>query len=182
MSVLATLGVLGATSVGAASVIGLLSLVAVITAAGVILHKNPVIGAFLLVAHLLSVAGMFVVLGAYFMAVIQVLVYAGAIMVLVLFVIMLLNLRRERRRGTGLAPAVGAVAFGAALVLLLGKAALTFAPEKVARLALWSDFGTVHEFANAMFGRYFYPFEIVALALTAAMIGAILLAKRDLEG
>ena len=77
---------------------------------------------------------------------------------------------------------VGAVAFGAALVVLLGKAALTFAPEKVAKLALWSDFGTVHEFANAMFGRYFYPFEIVALALTAAMIGAILLAKRDLEG
>lgn len=175
------LALLGAMGLGQAGVLGGLALVAIVSAIGVITHRNPVIGAFLLVAHLLSVAGLFVVLNAYFLAVIQVLVYAGAIMVLVLFVIMLLNLERERRRGSGLAPAVGSLVLGAALVWLLGKAALTFAPESSGALSAWGEFGTVSALAAAMFGRYFYPFEIVALALTAAMIGAILLAKRDLE-
>jgi NADH-quinone oxidoreductase subunit J len=178
---LAMLGFLDGMSLGEAGIIGGLGLIALATAIGVVTHRNPIIGAFLLVAHLLSVAGLFVVLGAYFLAVIQVLVYAGAIMVLVLFVIMLLNLGRERRRGSGLVPTVGALGLGVALVWLLGKAAITFAPEKTVELPLWTGFGTVAALAEAMFGRYFYPFEIVALALTAAMIGAILLAKRDLE-
>jgi NADH-quinone oxidoreductase subunit J len=177
----AVLGLLGAMSLGQTGVLGALGLIAVVTAIGVITHRNPIIGAFLLVAHLLTVAGLFVVLNAYFLAVIQVLVYAGAIMVLVLFVIMLLNLGRERRRGSGLVPSVGALGLGIALVWLLGKAAVTFAPQAGVDRAAWSEFGTVAALAAAMFGRYFYPFEVVALALTAAMIGAILLAKRDLE-
>jgi NADH-quinone oxidoreductase subunit J len=181
MSGLALLGVVAAMSLGETGVLAGLGIVAIVSALGVITHRNPVIGAFLLVAHLLSVAGLFVVLNAYFLAVIQVLVYAGAIMVLVLFVIMLLNLERERRRGSGVAPAAGAMALGIALVWLLGKAAVTFAPETASGMTAWGEFGTVSALAAAMFGRYFYPFEIVALALTAAMIGAILLAKRDLE-
>ncbi len=156
-----------------------LAAIAVATALAVVLHRSLVIEALFLVLHLLSIAGLYVLLGAYFFAAIQVIVYAGAILVLIVFVIMLLNLGRETRGRPGMLPYSLALVLGSLLVLVLARAARDFTPR--AGLAPDPEWGTVGRIADAMFGPYFFPFEIVSLVLVAGMIGAILLAKRHLE-
>lgn len=161
----------------------ILAAIAVITALVVVLRRNLVVQALFLVLHLLTVAGLYALLGAYFMAVIQVLVYAGAIMVLIVFVIMLLNLGREARTGPGLVPLSFALILGLLLVLLFGRAARQFSTAQGGmELTMDPAWGSVGRIADALFGPYFFPFEVVSLVLVAAMIGAIVLAKRHLEG
>lgn len=159
----------------------LLAALAVVTALLVVFHRKLVIQALFLVLHMLTIAGLYLLLGAYFLAAIQVIVYAGAITVLIVFVIMLLNLHKEARGGPGMLPLGLALVLGLLLVLLLGRAARDFAPVTNG-LALDPDFGSVAQIAEALFGNYFFPFEIVSLILLAGMIGAIMLAKRNLEG
>jgi NADH-quinone oxidoreductase subunit J len=159
---------------------GALALIAVVTALVVVLHRSLVIEALFLVLHLLTIAGLYVLLGAYFFAAIQVIVYAGAILVLIIFVIMLLNLGRESRGRPGMLPYSLALVLGSMLVLLLARAARAYQPRTggLARDMAW---GSVGKIADALFGPYFFPFEVVSLVLVAGMIGAILLAKRHLE-
>jgi NADH-quinone oxidoreductase subunit J len=159
---------------------GVLALIAVATALVVVLHRNLVIEALFLVLHLLTVAGLYVLLGAYFFAAIQVIVYAGAILVLIIFVIMLLNLGRESRGRGGMLPYSLALILGSMLVLFLARAARAYQP-RTGGLAGDPAWGSVGRIADAMFGPYFFPFEVVSLVLVAGMIGAILLAKRHLE-
>ena len=152
---------------------------ALVTAGIVVFHRNPVICALGLVGNLLSVAVLFLALGAQFIATLQVIVYAGAIMVLILFVIMLLALPREdrvlRARAGG-----GTLAAVAACATML--AALVAAIKTIRPAAPPSDpaFGTAAWVARELFTTWFYPFELVSLVLIAAMAGAILLAKREL--
>ncbi len=183
------LGLIGAALTGASSgvtsgVFAALALVAVVTALAVVLHRNVVVQALFLVLHLLTIAGLYVSLGAYFFAAIQVLVYAGAILVLIVFVIMLLNLGKDRS-SPGLLSLGLALVLGVLLVLLLGRAGRGFNAPAIgagAGLPADPDWGTVARMADALFGPYFFPFEVVSLILIAGMIGAILLAKRHLEG
>lgn len=181
----ALLGLIGTagTLAGQPALFAALALVAIVTALAVVMHRNVVVQALFLVLHLLTIAGLYVLLGAYFLAAIQVLVYAGAILVLIVFVIMLLNLGKEPG-GPGLLSLSLAVVFGTLLVLLLGRAGRQFAMPVDAAAALPPDpdFGSVARMADALFGPYFFPFEVVSLVLIAGMIGAILLAKRHLEG
>ncbi|HHN75661.1 MAG TPA: NADH-quinone oxidoreductase subunit J [Acidobacteria bacterium] len=174
LGVMATMGAVQLT------VFALLALLALGSALVVVLHRNPVVEGLFLVLHLLSIAGFYALLEAYFFAVVQVLIYAGAIMVLIIFVIMLLNLQPEAKGGPGLVPVFFAFVLGLALVLLLTRAGISFAPEP-AMGAVASDFGTAAGMGREIFGTYFYPFELVSLALLSAMAGAILLAKRHLE-
>jgi NADH-quinone oxidoreductase subunit J len=158
--------------------------VTVITAILVIVQRNPVASAIYLIITLFSLAGIYLLLNAQFIAVIQVLVYAGAIMVLFLFVIMLLNLEREKKiitrhrmqkvfgvfLGIILLAQIGMV-FNS--VLLEGSKG-TFPPEKVAAL------GNTQVVARLLFTDYLLPFEITSVLLLVAIIGAIVLAKRQI--
>jgi NADH-quinone oxidoreductase subunit J len=161
-----------------------LAVVTVITAILVIVQRNPVASAIYLIITLFSLAGIYLLLNAQFIAVIQVLVYAGAIMVLFLFVIMLLNLEREKKiitrhrmqkvfgvfLGIILLAQIGMV-FNS--VLLEGSKG-TFPPEKVAAL------GNTQVVARLLFTDYLLPFEITSVLLLVAIIGAIVLAKRQI--
>ena len=159
---------------------------AVGSALACITRRSPVASALWLVVTLFALAALFVLLDAQFIAVLQVLVYAGAIMVLFLFVIMLLNLGRagptDLKGPLGLI--VGVLLAGGLLVQLLGlrQAApapgLVLAPGVLARTA--AEQGMVPAVARPLFGTYLVPFEITSILLLAAMVGAVVLAKRKL--
>ena len=151
-----------------------------------ITRKNPIASALWLVVTLFSIAALFVLLDAQFLAVLQVLVYAGAIMVLFLFVIMLLNLGRPGPSDIKGPLGLGvAVLLGAALLFLLQPvtrttllSAITLPPGSVP--ALQQQQGIVGAVANPLFGAYLIPFEIASVLLLAAIVGAVVLAKRKL--
>jgi len=162
------------------------SAVAVATAVMCITRRNPVASALYLIGTLFCVAVLFVLLDAQFIGVLQVLVYAGAIMVVFLFVIMLLNLGRG-----GPADMKGPVGIAVA-VLLAGGLLLQFrvlrqaAPPEAIRLpegalvALQRERGVVGAVAGPLFSEYVIPFEITSMLLLAALVGAVVLAKRRL--
>jgi len=154
---------------------------ALITGLGVVTRKNPITGAMLLVAHFMMLAGLYLLLNAQFMAAIQVLVYAGAIMVLVVFVIMLLNLGREEKVTDRLRSREG---IGVLLVMVLGGI-LIFAfsrgsHEGTMLHANAVQNGTIQGVAGALFTTYVFPFEMISLVLLAAAVGAVVLTKRKL--
>jgi NADH-quinone oxidoreductase subunit J len=144
----------------------------------VVAHKSPIYSTLSLVLTLFSVAVLFVLLGAPFIATLQLLIYAGAILVLFLFVIMLLNVGRQEgipggHRAQLVTAILGAVGFAAALWLLLlptlgtgGHAPLT---EELVSLS---------GLAQELFAEYLLPFEIVGLLLLVAVIGATVVARR----
>ncbi len=142
--------------------------------------RNPLYGALLLIVSFFFVAGLYILLFAHTMAVLQILVYAGAIMVLFTFVIMLLNLSKKElgdesktvAKGVGI---VGAIAFGVKSILLLESQTLHI-PGK----PLPANFGSVDAVADTLFQNYLVPFELTGLLLLVAVIGAVVLAKRTL--
>ena len=151
-----------------------------------ITRKNPVASALWLVVTLFALAAMFVLLDAQFIAALQVLVYAGAIMVLFLFVIMLLNLGRPGPSDIKGPAGVATAAILAGLLLLqlrvLGQApppdAIQLPAGTVAEMQVRQ--GMVGAVANPLFEAYLIPFEIASLLLLAAIVGAVVLAKRKL--
>jgi NADH-quinone oxidoreductase subunit J len=151
-----------------------------------ITRKSPVASALWLVVTLFALAAMYVLLDAQFIAALQVLVYAGAIMVLFLFVIMLLNLGRpgptDIKGPLGLL--IAAVLAGTLLLQL--RVLSTVAPPEAIQLppgtvaALQQRQGMVGAVAGPLFDAYLIPFEIASLLLLAAIVGAVVLAKRKL--
>jgi NADH-quinone oxidoreductase subunit J len=157
-----------------------LAVLALISAGIVVWHRNPVVCALALAFNLVAIAGFYLLLNAQFLALLQVIVYAGAIMVLILFVIMLLNLPVEaKRRKVGMIQGVLGFVSAVALAVLLGLAMADFAGSE-SFSATSAEFGTVSALGLDLFSRFFYPFEAVSLLLLVAMIGAVLLAKRRL--
>src|SRR5216684_3578372 len=153
--------------------------IAVIFALMVVLHRNPVVGALALVASFFALAVMYVLLEAPFLAALQVIVYAGAIMVLFLFVIMLLNLQhQEEPRTRPVQQFLGytsSAAFGLALIYYLAKFGVTKLPDG----PFVSDARTV---GIRMFEAYIFPFEMVSILLLAAIVGALILSGRGAGG
>ncbi len=160
----------------------LLAAGAVATAILTITRRNPVSAAMFLVVHFVCLSGLYLTLQAQLLAALQVIVYAGAIMVLVLFVIMLLNLGdeeklAERVNQRRILPMALGLAFALQLaIVFLSKPSPQFA--KMAENA--GEIGTVESIGQTMFTTYLFPFEAVSLLLLAAIIGAIILAKRRL--
>ena len=147
---------------------------AILSALSVILQKSVVHSAISLVAALFFVAVLFLTLEAAMVAVLQILVYAGAIMVLFLFVIMLLNPQSAEKR----APFWRALGAVAALVLALELAAF-FLPVEKAREGLKEGFGSPEMLARSLFTDFVLPFEIASVLLLVAVVGAVVLAKRE---
>ncbi len=150
----------------------------------VITARNTVHSVLFLVANFLFVAALYVVLHAEFLAVIQVLVYAGGIVVLYLFVVMLVNLKRPpeahadpRRRGR-LGLAVAGLLL-AQLVAVLGYSATQAVPAAAAAATAPAG-GNVEAVGWLLYTDYLVPFEVASMLLLVAMIGAIILAKREL--
>ena len=156
----------------------LLTLLAIGSAVVVVVHRNPIVSALALAFNLVAIAGFYLLMDAQFIALLQVIVYAGAIMVLILFVVMLLNLPDELRGHPAgaiqrlLGPALGAL-FAALLAQSFLRASVVFPPRA-------QGFGTIEVLGRELYGRFFYPFEVVSLLLVVAMVGAVLLAKKKI--
>ncbi len=164
----------------AAAAFYVLAGLAIVSALGMVLNfRNTVAGAMCLVVTMLSLAGIFAILEAHFVAVLQIMVYAGAILVLFLFVVMLLNLRSDefsapQSRGVKLA--------GAALGVwaLLGFVALL--PGALPEVKeIPADFGSYRHVGLALYRTYVVSFEVASFLLLAAIVGAVVLAKRRLS-
>jgi NADH-quinone oxidoreductase subunit J len=141
--------------------------------------RNPVTSAMFLVLTIVSMAGLFVLLHAFFLAAVQVLVYAGAVMVLFLFVIMLLDLKEEERRKIKSFGLVAGVVSVGAIAAIFMRSLLSTKPG--AGLPTPTAAGDTATLGAMLFKDYLLPFEIVSLLLLVAMVGVILLSKKDLK-
>lgn len=156
----------------------LLSVIAIASALGMILSKNTVNSALLLVLNLITISGIYLLLQAQFIALIQILVYAGAIMVLFLFVIMLLNLQDEEsffdrlRVKYIVAFLLGVVIFGQILYSIGGAADLL---PQISDQMIFA--GTVEALGEVLYTDFLFVFEMTAILLTAAVVGAIMIAQ-----
>ena len=170
---------------GSGIVLFVLGAVAVLGAIGVITRKNAVHSALLLIATLMAIAGIYVVLEAEFLAAVQVLVYAGGVMVLFLFVIMLVDLEQRGKKVEDVHRRIsaGAVAAGAVLtlvflfLLLSSFAGQVVGPPAAASDVLHAEGGNIGAVAMTMFQYYLLPFELVSVLLLVAMVGAVYLAR-----
>jgi len=160
--------------------------VAVGSAVGVVLQKNPVGSLLFMIGTLASIAGIFVLLEAHFLAAIQVMVYAGAIMVLFLFVIMLLNLghdyQADMKRGFGALVAFGVTGLLAGLIARqMGSAdenpIYQYFPGPEGMDRILAEQGAIGAIAQPLFTDYLVAFELVGLLLLVALVGAVALAR-----
>jgi NADH-quinone oxidoreductase subunit J len=143
--------------------------------------KNPVHCVLLLIATFFTIAGQFLLLNAQFLAAVHIIVYAGAIMVLFLFVLMMLNIGRETtllRKSVAGRVAV-TVAAGMLLITLLG--AFRGSAELATGNQHDTQIGTVERLGKVLFTDFVVPFEIAGILFLAAMVGAVLVSKRDLK-
>ena len=148
-------------------------------AIAVVAQRNPLYSAISLIGVFVSLACLYVMLAAPFIAAVQVIVYAGAIMVLVVFVIMLLNVEEEVRRRTKLAFLVPAAVVLAG-VLVAEATFIIFLMEGSPKTSV-SDTGLTSSIGAALFTEYLLPFEITSILLLMAIVGAMTLARRIKE-
>ncbi len=163
----------------------LFALIAVTSGVAMVLHRNPVYSAIFLIVTLFAFAGFFVLLNAPFVAAVHIIVYAGAIMVLFLFVIMLLNLKRDpaRERGKMTRRTLGAILV---LAFIVELGALFFAATGNDGVSnnvpsATSIVGSTAVVGKSLFTTYLFPFEVASILLLVGMVGAIVLAKRKLD-
>lgn len=155
-----------------------LAVLAIASALGMVLNKNTVNSALFLVLNMVSIAGIYLLLQAQFLALIQILVYAGAIMVLFLFVIMLLNLDDEKSlfnklRGKYITAFLLGVVVVSLILYSLGGVT-DFLPEISPKMQLA---GTVEALGDVLYTDYLFAFEMTAILLTAAVVGALMIAQ-----
>jgi len=164
----------------------IMSLIIIACAIGVVFQKNPIYSAVFLIQTMVSLAVLYVLLHAQFVAAVQVMVYAGAIMVIFVFVIMLLNLNKDDLKGDRnklplQKPA--AIILGLILVVMIGVimtrtiyqgAQGEYTPE------VMDQIGNTQLVGKMLFTKYVLPFEIASILLFAAIVGAIVLAKKQI--
>lgn len=148
-----------------------------------ITRRSPVMSALYLILNFFALAGLYLTLHAQFIAVIQILVYAGAIMVLFLFVIMLLNLGDEKKLNEKISykkiTAAG-LSFGL-LMELLYIVSYAKSDLPLTHIERATEIGTVEYVGKALFTDFLFPFEVTSILLLAAIIGAVVLAKKKMD-
>jgi len=157
-----------------------LSAIMVISALLVVFSKNPVDSVIYLIICFIGMAGQYILLNAQFLAVVHVIVYTGAIMVLFLFVIMLLNLNKEIILQKSRVTRISAVITGG-LFLRVMLAATRHVLEIKVRYPFDSTIGLVSEVGKTLFHEFLLPFEISSVLFISAMIGAVMFGKKDVE-
>jgi NADH-quinone oxidoreductase subunit J len=158
------------------------AVVAVVFALAAVVARSPMTNVLSLVVMFFAMAGIFAILGMDFLAAIQVIVYSGAVLVLFLFVIMLLNIRRVERLGSGrgfqaMLGALVAAAVGAMVLVIAGL----LLPEQGGVLPGAAEAGTAPAIGRALLSTHLFAFEFITLVLVAAIVGAVYLSKRELR-
>ena len=156
----------------------LLSFLAVFCALMTVLSKNPIHSVIYLIACFFAIAGHYLLLNAQFLAVVHIMVYAGAIMVLFLFTLMLMNLNEESEKHKPAIARIGAVVAAGLLGFVL-IAALVRTESLGYTDPGFSDISTIKNLGKVLLDEYFFPFEFASILLLTAMIGAVLLSKKD---
>lgn len=155
-----------------------LSLLAIGAAVGVVLSKSPVYSVLWLIVVFFSISGHYVLMNAQFLAIVNIIVYAGAIMVLFLFVIMLMNLNAGAEPAKNIYLKAAGIIAGMSLLVVL-VAALSDAAAIKAPLAGGSDIGLIKNLGRVLFKTYVIPFEISSVLFLSAMVGAVVIGKKD---
>lgn len=154
------------------------AVVAVVSSVAMILQRNPIYCVLLLIMVMISIAGLYLMLDAQFVAIIQIVVYAGAIMVLFLFVIMLLNLSREEggtfRFQKPLAVILAALLFLPVAAMVMSYAGGGTTPADGGQ----AGYGEVEQIGSLLFTKYLLPVEIAAVLLLIAIVGAVVLTRK----
>lgn len=157
-----------------------LSALAVVSAIMVVISKNPVHSVLWLVVVFFAISGHYVLLNAQFLAIVNIIVYAGAIMVLFLFVIMLMNLNKENESKRNIWRLLTAVVSGGSLLMIL-TSLVRQATEINNKEALLKEgnIGLINNLGKLLFSQYVVPFEISSVLFLSAMVGAIVLGKKN---
>jgi NADH-quinone oxidoreductase subunit J len=156
------------------------ALLAVGCAVNLVLQRHPISSAISLIGVMGSLAVLYLLLGAEFIAAIQVIVYAGAIMVLFLFVIMLLNAGEEER--TRKSKLVAVLGFPLFVALLSQLAYLAYRHFRSAPPVQFGKFvGSTHQIGSAVFREYLLPFEVTSVLILVAILGAVVLARKEIS-
>lgn len=158
-----------------------LSAMAIGCGLGVILSRNPVKSVLFLIATFFAISGHYVLMNAQFLAVVNIIVYAGAIMVLFLFVIMLMNLNADAEPQKSRLVQFAAVLSGGALFLVI-IAALKTAGLRETVIDSGGDIGLISNLGIALFKDYVLPFEVSSILFLSAMIGAMVIGKKEEAG
>lgn len=157
-----------------------LAFLAIFFAVRVVSTKNPIHSVLYLVLTFFAIAGHYILLNAQFLAVVHIIVYAGAIMVLFLFVIMLLNLNKETEPHKNIwLKSSAVVASGLLLVVLVG--ALRGAEAIQATNTFNANIGLIENLGMTLFNEFLLPFELASILLLAAMVGAVMLGKKSIK-
>ena len=156
-----------------------LSFVALLSALGVVLAKNPVHSVLFLILTFFTLSGHYLLLNAQFLAAVNIIVYAGAIMVLFLFVIMFLNLNEATEPQKPLLAKVAATISGGMLLLIMVAALRNVQPAGYNPATFNSQVGMVDKLGLVLFQQYQLPFELASILLLAAMVGSVMLGKRE---
>ena len=155
-----------------------LAVIAVLGALSLILQRHPIHSALSLIVVMIALAGLYLLMGAEFVAAVQIIVYGGAIMVLFVFVIMLLNAGVEER--TNLSKIAGIAGIPLAVVLLSFLAAAVARSHEAAQAGLQSGMlASTKDISTMLFREFVYPFELTSFLILVAIIGALVLAQRE---
>lgn len=157
----------------------LLSAMAIGCALGVILSRNPVKSVLFLIATFFAISGHYVLMNAQFLAIVNIIVYAGAIMVLFLFVIMLMNLNTDAEPQKSRIVQMAAVVSGGALFLVVIAALKTVDQSGQDLIDASGNIGLIHQLGITLFDSYVLPFELSSVLFLSAMIGAMVIGKKE---
>lgn len=156
----------------------LLSAIAIGCALGVVISRNPVNSVLFLIGTFFAITGHYILMNAQFLAIVNIIVYAGAIMVLFLFVIMLMNLNADAEpQKSKLVQFAGIVSGGALLLIVLAALKDTTNIAQIEKTA--TDIGLIKNLGITLFTKYVLPFEISSVLFLSAMIGAIVIGKKE---
>ena len=156
-----------------------LSVLALFSALMVITSKNPVYSVLWLILTFFSISGHYILLNAQFLAIVNIIVYAGAIMVLFLFVIMLINVKENAKpRKNRWLKLAGAISGGSLLLVMVAALKDTEIKQQMVQLN-GGDIGLIKNLGKTLFNEYVIPFEVSSILFLSAMIGAIVLGKKD---
>jgi NADH-quinone oxidoreductase subunit J len=158
-----------------------LSFLAIFSAIGMIVSKNPVYSVLSLIVTFFAIAGHYFLMGAQFLAAVHIIVYAGAIMVLFLYVIMMLNLNKlEEEKRSLFSKALGVTAGGLLMLVLISAVHRMDELHAITPAPYSGDIGITQTLGKVLYTEFLLPFELASVLFLGAMVGAVYLSKKEL--